>query len=66
MSLPRKRIRRAGSFSSWSAVDAAPTTLCGPETRHGVVEFQLPPLGGRVTQATLHFTDVHGWQPIEG
>lgn len=34
----------------------------GSETRHGIVEFQLPALNGRVTRADLRFTDKHGYQ----
>ena len=38
------------------------TTAVGQETRHGVVEFALPALGGRITHAELKFSDLHGWQ----
>lgn len=34
----------------------------GSEARHGVVEFQLPALNGRLTRAELRFTDKHGYQ----
>jgi hypothetical protein len=38
------------------------TTMYGPEHRHGIVEFDLPALGGRLVSATLKFNDRHGWQ----
>lgn len=38
------------------------TTMYGPEHRHGIVEFELPALGGRLVSATLRFSDRHGWQ----
>jgi hypothetical protein len=38
------------------------TTTYGVETRHGLAEFSLPALSGRLTHAELRFTDVHGWQ----
>ena len=34
----------------------------GSEARHGVVEFQLPALNGRLTRAELRFSDKHGYQ----
>lgn len=37
------------------------STSYGPETRHGVIEFDVPAMGGHLTNATLRFTDAHGW-----
>ncbi len=38
------------------------TTALGPETRRGVVEFQVPALNGRIKSAQLIFIDQHPWQ----
>jgi len=38
------------------------TTALGPELRHGLVEFDVPAIGGRIVSATLRFSDRHGWQ----
>ncbi|MBK7861955.1 MAG: hypothetical protein IPJ65_25730 [Archangiaceae bacterium] len=33
----------------------------GRELRHGLAEFTVPTLGGRITHAELQFADVHGY-----
>jgi hypothetical protein len=38
------------------------TSALGPETRRGVVEFQVPALDGRIESAQLLFIDQHPWQ----
>jgi hypothetical protein len=38
------------------------TSTYGAERRNGVVEFNVPALGGRIVSSTLRFTDRHGWQ----
>ncbi len=38
------------------------TTAYGAERRNGVVEFEVPALGGHVVTSTLRFSERHGWQ----